>query len=230
MDSKELAAVRNWTRGVTPQELLEHIDILEGCISILQQENARLKATHEAELGVCESECEVVVELKAGVQRWTEEAARYCKNADYWRDRAIRSEHRGLDLQYSLDDTTKENKRMRQMLRSWAIWGENHTNQFGSGEEDDRGWDDEEEERYNTLPTRVAMLEAKNKQLWAVVEAAKALIVDPDWVQCLTINPNARDRLDRPNEDYPVTCEICGEMTCAGKILVDALAALEVGE
>lgn len=87
MDSKELAAVRNWTRGVTPQELLEHIDILEGCISILQQENARLKATHEAELGVCEGECEVVVELKAGVQRWTEEAARYCKNADYWRER-----------------------------------------------------------------------------------------------------------------------------------------------
>jgi hypothetical protein len=78
----------------------------------------------------------------------------------------------------------------------------------------------------------IAALEADNERLRDVVEAAKALIADPEWCSCSTINPNSRHAHDRPNLDYPATCAICGPTYCTGRTLNDALAALdkEMGE
>jgi hypothetical protein len=110
MDSKELAAVRNWTRGVTPQELLDHIDTIEEYVKKLEEDNATLQACHEAELGVCQEKCDVVAELRAeneelklSVQRWTDEAANYCKNADYWEQEAKQLRTVILSATYVLD-------------------------------------------------------------------------------------------------------------------------------
>jgi hypothetical protein len=84
-------------------------------------------------------------------------------------------------------------------------------------------YDEEPAYTYTDVP---ALIE-ENERLWAVAMAAKALIADPEWCSCLTINPNSRHAHDRPNLDYPATCEICGAFGCSGWELVDALAALE---
>lgn len=72
-----------------------------------------------------------------------------------------------------------------------------------------------------------AELQAEIERLRTVAEAAHKLLADPEWCQCMTINPNCRHPLDRPNKDYPATCEICGAFECSGCELLAALAALE---
>jgi hypothetical protein len=89
-------------------------------------------------------------------------------------------------------------------------------------------YDEEPAYTYTDVP---ALIE-KNERLRVVAEAAKALIADPEWCSCSTINPNSRHAHDRPNLDYPATCARCGDPYCTGRTLNDALAALEmeVGE